>query len=382
MRTGGLLLLLASLVLLLIPRPAQAAPPSAWTGAVVPLRERDDHASALVPLAAPSDAHPLGTMAIFGQNISDVVDDPSTLVLLAYAWDLATQKVIATKRVGTLTDPDSAFAAVRDGDRILLVAGGHSQSAAVTLFTLDESLDVLSRDELGHGQRPSLAISDRWIVAGFFEQRSTHVVTPDTPMAIPMHLGFHAITLDRASHTVAGARIFQGTRLFFPSIDARTSGHAIALVDDDAYLSLPGAGEAFVIEAKLPSLTPRRTLVLDRFGVPSGSAPIYPVADKLVVLTPIGVRVLTRQLAVVPQHSPPTIADDAPPLAWNAKRGLLLGEGRRPPPGLPWTWLGVPAEHCEQMIWAWDRPVALCGGNQGYSHPDTAVTPIQLFRQR
>lgn len=381
MRTRALLLL-ASLVLLLISRPAQAAPPSAWTGAAVPLRERDDHASALVPLAAPSDAHQLGTVVFFGQNISDEVGDPSTLVLLAYAWDLATQKVIATKRIAALTATHSAFAAVRDGDRILLVAGGHWEPAAVTLFTLDESLDVLSRDDLGRGQTPSLAISDRWIVAGFFEQRSTHVPTPDTPKSIPMHLGFHAVTLERASHAVVGARIFQGTRLFLPSIDARTSGHAIALSGDDAYLSLPGAAEAFVIEAKLPSLAPRKSLVLDRFGVPSGSAPIYPVAGELVVLTPIGIRVMTRQLVLVPQHSPPTIADDAPPLAWNAKRGVLLGEGRRPPPGLPWTWLGVPAEHCEQMIWAWDRPVALCGGNQGYSHPDTAVTPIQILRQR
>ena len=377
MRLRGLLMLLTWLLLLLVPRLAQAAPPSAWTGAVVPLRPRDDHASALVALAPPSSEHPLGTVAIFGQNVSDTTDDPSAGVLLAHAWDLATQKVIATKRIATLTDTRSAFTAARDGDRIFLVAAGHSEPAAVSLFTLDESLEVLSRDELGRGQTPSLAVSDRWIVAGFFEQRTTDVTPPQAPRAFAMHLGFHAVTLDRASHTIAGARIFQGTRLFFPSIDARLSTHAIARLGDVAYLSLPGASEALVIEAKVPSLAPRANLLLDGFLVNSGSAPIHAVADKLVVLTPIGLRVLTRQLSLVPQK----IESHTLTLAWNAKKSALFGMGRRAP-GVPWSWVGVAAAECEQTIWAWDQPVALCEGNEGYAIPDSDVTPIRLFRQR
>ncbi|CAN5706754.1 hypothetical protein BH11MYX4_BH11MYX4_09060 [soil metagenome] len=377
MRFRGLLALLAWLVLLLAPGPAQASPPSAWTGAVVPLRPRDDHASALVALAPPSNEHPLGTVAIFGQNVSDVTDDASALVLLAHAWDLATQKVIATKRIASLTDTNSAFTAVRDGDRILLVVAGQGKPAAVTLFTLDESLEVLSRDELGRGQTPSLAISDRWIVAGFFEERTTDVPPPPAPQAFPMHLGFHAVTLDRVSHTVVGARIFQGTRLFYPSIDARLSTHAIAMLGDVAYLSLPGASQAFVIEAKLPSLAPRASLLLDGFLVNSGSAPIHAVDDKLVVLTPLGFRVLTRQLALVPQK----IENHTLTLAWNAKRSILFGMGRRAT-GVPWSWIGVAEVECEQTIWAWDQPVALCGGNEGYAIPDSAVTPIRLFRRR
>ena len=224
---------------------------------------------------------------------------------------------------------------------------------------------MLSRDELGRGQTPSLAVSDRWIVAGFFEQRTTDVTPPQAPRAFAMHLGFHAVTLDRASHTIAGARIFQGTRLFFPSIDARLSTHAIALLGDVAYLSLPGASEAWVIEAKVPSLAPRANLLLDGFLVNSGSAPIHAVADKLVVLTPIGLRVLTRQLSLVPQKIEST----------------LFGMGRRAP-GVPWSWVGVAAAECEQTIWAWDQPVALCEGNEGYAIPDSDVTPIRLFRQR
>jgi len=48
---------------------------------------------------------------------------------------------------------------------------------------------------------------------------------------------------------------------------------------------------------------------------------------------------------------------------------------------MPWSRIGV-AEECEQTIWAWDKPVALCGGNEGHAIPDSAVTPIRLFRQR
>ena len=112
--------------------------------------------------------------------------------------------------------------------------------------------------------------------------------------------------------------------------------------------------------------------------MPSGSAPIHAVADKLVVLTPVGVRLLTRQLALLPQK----IDEYTLTLAWNAKRGILLGAGRRAPRGLLWSWLGVAEANCEQTIWAWDQPVALCGVNEGYAQPDTDVTPISLFRQR
>ena len=368
------------LLVLLHPPSAAAAPPSKWVGAVVPLHPREEGGTALVPLAAPSKEHPLGTVAVFGQNVSDVEGDESGLVLMAYAWDLAEQRVIAAKPIARLSSYRSVVSAVRDGDRILLVAGGHFQDewnpTNVVLFTIDQALQIVSREDLGVGQTPSLAISDRWIVAGFFERRTTDVVPAGT-RSMGMSLALHAVVLDRATHAVVDARVFQGTRLLYPAFDARLSTHAFAIRDEHVYLSLPGEAEATIVQAKLPSLKPLRTRVLDGFQVAVGCSPVYVVGGSVVAVTPLGWRVMTPELEL----SPRTFPGAGGVMAWNARRAVLFTTSARGK-GLPWRTLDSDGD-CEQMIWAWDQPVGLCGAHERVREDDDEpATPNRVVRLR
>jgi hypothetical protein len=367
---------------LLAPRTTSAAPRPKWTSADVPLQARDEGGTALVPLSAPSKEHPLGTVAIFGQNVADrsALGGEGNLVLRAYAWDVAAQKVIATRAIGRLPCERSVVSAVRDGDRILLVAAGHYlqyvPQAEVTLFTIDEALEVVSHEVIGIGETPSLAISDRWIVAGFFENRTTDV-HPVGDRHMEMHLAFHALVLDRTTHAVVDARVFQGARLLAPEYHTWLSLHAFAVHGDDVYISLPGEAEATIVKAKLPSLTPVKTRLLDGFQVYFGCSPIYVVGSSLVVVTPRGLRLLTLQL----DASPHRFEGLGEAMAWNAKRGILfasLTQGK----GLPWVTLDVD-EGCDVKIWAWDQPVALCTGREVAPEGGEQVmpaAPMRVFR--
>jgi hypothetical protein len=373
--------LLLFLVVLLLPLAASAAPPSKWVGAEVPLPPRNDSGNALVPLSAPSKEHPLGTVAIFGQNVrADYGADDASSMLTAYAWDLATQKVFATKPIARLPRSRSVVSAVRDGDRILLVTGGHVHSelehaehAEVLLLTLDEALGVVSREVLGVGRTPSLAITDRWIVAGFFERRTTDVPTPGGLRNFEMNLALHAVVLERATHTVVSAHVFQGARLLLADPDALLSTHAFAIRGEHVYVALPGAADATIVQAKLPSLTPVRSRVLDGFQVYAGTS-IHTVGDNIVAVTPLGWRVMTPQLDLFPHK----FAQVGQAMAWNAKRGVLFA-GSTQGKGLPWSTLDI-ERGCEAMVWAWDQPVALCDGREAFEEEE--ATPHRLFRRR
>ncbi len=365
------------LLALLAPRTADAGPASKWVSARVPLHARTEGGTALVPLSAPSKEHPLGTVAIFGQNVTDadVEADEASLLLRAYAWDLAAQKVIATKVIARLPSARSVVAAVRDGDRILVIAAGHHSAAGptnVALFTIDDALEVLSREDLGIGQTPSIAISDRWIVAGFFEERTTDVQPLGTRPAIG-NVALHAVVLDRTTHAVVDARVFQGTpSLLIPDRYTWLAMHALAIQGEHLYVSLPSGAAALLVQAKLPSLTPVKQRVLDGFQV-LASSPIHVVGGNLVVVTPLGWRVLTPQLDLLPQKFPVP----SQTMAWNAKRGMLFTSANGT--ALPWSTLDL--DHgCESRIWAWDRPVALCDGRE--AEDGEPGMPMRLFRLR
>lgn len=369
---------LVFLALLLASRTAGAEPRSKWVSAVVPLHPRNDGGMAVIPLTAPSREHPLGTVAIFGQNVVDIESEgEADRMLMAYAWDLDVQKVIATKPIAKLPCHRSVVSAVRDGARILLIAGGHDYLERphenVTLFTIDESLDVVSREVLGVGDTPSIAISERWIVAGFFEKRST-AIRPEGMRHMDMRLALHAVVLDRATHAVVDARVFQGARLLAPAPQTWLSTHAFAVHGEDLFVSLPGEAEATIVKARLPSLTPVKTRVLDRFMVAFGCSPIHVVDDNLVVVTPLGWRLLTFQLDLR-AHTFDRLGEA---LAWNPKRATLLASGAQGK-GLPWSSLALD-EPCSTTIWAWDRPVALCTGQE--ESDESASTPMRLFRLR
>lgn len=349
----------------LLPAAAGASPASKWVSAELPLRPSREHHHALVPLAAPSKAHPLGTVAIIGRDYAIETDDNEHIVW-AYAWDLASQRMIAKKRLGRMDTASTVVSAVRAGDRILVAAGSNydDPSTEVVLFTLDEALEVVSRERLGKGIRPSLAVSDAWIVAGFFEARTTDDVVAANPNSPepepPLGLAFHVVVLDRATHVVAGARVFQGRRLLAPYIYPRLSMRAIALRDGRAYLSLPGWAEATIVAAKLPSLVPLKTRLIDGFQIPSGSAPIYSVDRNIVVVTPQGWRVLSPELEMISRLQAIGYS-----MAWNPRRATLL-ESSSQSNGLPWN--AVHIEDCDQLVWAWDRPVAMCEGDADEEH--------------
>ena len=358
----------------LLPAAAEASPPSKWVSAELPMRPSAEHHHAVVPLEAPSKEHPLGTVAIIGRDhiYASEIDD-NEYVLWAYAWDLAAKRVIAKKRLGRMDSQGTVVSAVRAGDRILVAAGSNYEDplTEVVLFTLDEALDVVSREPLGKGIRPSLAVSGAWIVAGFFEHRTTDLVAVNPKATRPppqLSLAFHAVVLDRASHIVAGARVFQGQRLLFPDSHPRFSMRAIALRDGRAYLSLPGLAEATIVAVKLPSLVQLKTRLLDGFQAPSGSAPIFSVDRNVVVVTPQGWRVLSPELeniALVPVTGYS--------MEWNPRRATLLESAPNSTRAVPWH--VVHSEDCDQVLWAWDRPVAMCEGVED----ENVGEPMRIF---
>jgi hypothetical protein len=252
------------------------------------------------------------------------------------------------------------------------VIGKHTN---VLLFTLDEALGVVSREVLGVGQTPSLAIADRWIVTGFYERRNMHLPPAAATRPVHLDLALHAVVLDRATHAVVSARVVQGTQLLGPDRDARIATHAFAIRGEHVYVALPGAADAAIVQAKLPSLMPVRTRVLDSFQVHEGTS-IYAVGDSIVAVTPLGSRVMTPQLDLFPHK----FGGLGGAMAWNAKRGVLFTDGAQGK-ALPWTTLDI--DHgCESMIWAWDQAVALCDGMEEDVDEEVPARPIRLYRRR
>ena len=218
---------LVAVFVLLVATTADAGP--RWVSKDLPLSPSLAHRMAVVPLAPPSSEHPLGTVAIIGPDA-------------AYAWDLEARRFLSGRSLGATNGQDTAVVAVRMDDEIFVLSGTTSETAGpseIVLLTLSLDLAVRSRDVIGRGIMPSLAVSDRWIVAGAFEK----------------HLAFHAIVLDRKTRAIVGGRVFQGQRLPSAGPQPDAAGmHAIVIRDERAAFSLPGAAEALVVSTELPSL--------------------------------------------------------------------------------------------------------------------------------
>ncbi len=306
---------------------------------------------AVVPIAPPSPEHPLGTVAIVGPDA-------------VYTWDLEARRFLTGHSLGATNGEDKAVVAVRADDEIFVLAGNRSDtfgSAEIVLLTLGLDLAVRSRDVVGRGIMPSLAVSDRWIVAGAFEKHTPAPAAPGTEDQVGDYdLAFHAVVLDRKTRAIVAGRVFQGERLFFPGPEPRWAMHAIAIRDDRAFFSLPGVAEALVVSTALPSLHTVNTLTLGNFGWQT-SVPIHAVGRNLIVPTPQGWRLVSPDLVVVQKLD--TIG---PVLAWSARTGSLLVEAVRG--RLPWRSVVLDGG-CAELLWTWDHPIGVCGGDESTGEP-------------
>lgn len=248
----------------------------------------------IVPFREPSSAHPSGTIGVVG-----VDEEGETIVV---EWDLATERELG--RVHVAEDVADAVAVSNGGH--IFVASAPSMNGAkgnVVLVELDESLRVVERRKLGVGERPSLAVSDRWLVAAFFEEREPMFQSMGHDLG-PMIHAMHVVSIERASQAIVGAKVFLGPHMLMPPGDPAKAMHAVALRGDMIYLALPSAGEVTYESARLPSFSVVKERTIDGLGW-FGMAQIEFRGENLETDLPTGTRRLStdfvdRKLPIEP----------------------------------------------------------------------------------
>ena len=275
----------------------------------------------MAPFRAPSIDHALGTFAMAG------VQDGKALVI---EWDLAGNRELGRKTLAE--DVKNATLASASGHLFVVTGGDVDQGAThVVLTELDGSLSIVEQHELGVGGTPSIAVNEKWIVVGYFEERAPIAESIRSQRyGFTTHHAMHVTAVGRVDGVIAGSKVLRGPHMLVAPADASHAMHAIAMRGDDAYLALPSAGEVTALVVRVPSFGVVTERTLDKLGAP-GLADVRLRGDDLEVWTTSSEkRLFTTALtprksaadADVWNHALEHLSCDATMMAWTHRIAL------------------------------------------------------------
>jgi hypothetical protein len=328
---GRVLALLALLAALLSPLGAEAAAPAA----VMPV---ESDFPAMTTGRPPSAEHPKGTVLLFD------VRAPNEAVALE--WDVAGEKVVVRRSLGTIPPSTMARAALAGG-RIYVVFGSwFGRDEPVVLMRVTPELTVEARQEIGHGTMPSVDAdaSSNTVVAAFFEERPPvsgpegRTIVLAAPSKIMTVQARNAATLGLLS-----ARWLRGAdgALLAPHVSPTRAARAVAIHDGRVVVALPLRRATRIVVARLPQLVLDGDREVPWNEEPFGSLALVRAGAGVVALggpRPVDVAgapsITGAERAAVERGDDPVVAGGA--IHWlTFDRGRVLFETRALAPSTP-----------------------------------------------
>ena len=331
-------------------------------------------------LKAPSKDHPQGTLAIFQRRAEAIRNDNEATFgdILAWEWDVETEKVVTSEKLiwgaGNPTEPHIDVAS--QSGRVYLLASNASslEDEAVVLMTLDGKLGLIESETIGHGLSAGFAVSEKWIVVGYYERREPIAPPRGVRVPVQLHHAYHVVVMNRATGIIAGAHVFLGTELYSPpNVYGYPQGIAIEETDDGAYIAIGGLALVDIVHVTLPTLAPKERKIIDGLGVISGAGWTQLVDGQVVVGTGGGTRLLSPALVPVQE-----ISMSKP--SWNRKTGKVLLNTKSYTNPVPKTWSTIEVHGCDDYVWAWDRAFCLTLSEKADDHHAATVGSIKIWK--
>lgn len=292
---------------------------------------------AIVPAAAPSTAHPKGTVLVFGEATVE--------------RDVATGKAL---RSAPFASPFQGISAtVANGETFVATDAADD----VALLVIGNDLKSRERVVLGKGSNPTLVAGGPWLAIGFYELRP-----PAKTFAnwAPQYV-YRVLLLDRASRKVIAQKLYGEPSNLCPQLNVEDG--MLAFHDGRLFVSLPLPHKAHLVAASLPSLATVAETDLAHDAL-MGSMRIAWSSDRLVAVGPKWIELSSdlKVLAERPWSSMPA------PIRVAIDGAAVLLDGA-PPTGIASTHRATEPEH---MAWAWGNPLAL------RHHDDDPEAPVEL----
>lgn len=221
--------IVASIALLLSPAGASAAVPGGAQVSALGVAPSLD--VQIAPLAAPSAAHPWGTIAM-----AWCVEGVSSSQILAGEWDLEAARMVRTRALASTRCDARDLRLVRSRELLFLAASYSTADAPQELLRLGLDLVEQERVSLAEGSMASLVGGDRFVALGSYEDGRYHVRV------------FDPETLE-----VLGARKLQGEARMIPWPRTERSAHALRLEAGRLYVALANQ-DPKILGLRLPSL--------------------------------------------------------------------------------------------------------------------------------